>query len=159
MKIFIPLVLAFTLFSFASADFTSTSFELENPINFMEGGRSSSSSFQYISATGQTTQGQSSSASFGQNAGFLYFPALDEDEEEDTGGGGGVSGSIPAGLIYVGACRIADFNCDKYVNILDLSILLFYLNKTGSKVIPFDLNDDNIINLGDISIMFYHWDR
>lgn len=57
------------------ANFTSTSFELENPSTaVIEGGQSSSSSFQYLSSTGQINQGQSTSATFAQNAGFLYFP-------------------------------------------------------------------------------------
>ena len=68
------LVLFSVGYSFVLADFTSTSFQLENPINIIEGGQSSSSSFQYLSSTGQLTSGQSTSSSFAQNAGFLYFP-------------------------------------------------------------------------------------
>lgn len=55
------------------ADFTSTNFQLETP-TITSGGESSSNHFQYFSATAQTTQGQSTSASFTQNAGFVYFP-------------------------------------------------------------------------------------
>ena len=56
--------------------FSSTSFELENPsTSVISGGESSSTSFQYLSSTGQLDQGQSSSTSYAQNAGFLYFPS------------------------------------------------------------------------------------
>ena len=78
MKIFSFLIFSLVLFSigygFALADFSSTNFTLENPINIIEGGRATSSSFQYFSNTGQLTGGQSTSTSFAQNAGFLYFP-------------------------------------------------------------------------------------
>jgi hypothetical protein len=65
MKFFSVFVLGLAIFFIVGtvvlADFTSTSFELENPINFLGGGESSSSSFQYISTIGQLVQGQNSS--------------------------------------------------------------------------------------------------
>ena len=67
-------VLGLVVFSSAKADFTSPSFDLENPSNIISGGDSSSTHFQYSSTTSQVTQGTSSSASFSENAGFLYFP-------------------------------------------------------------------------------------
>jgi hypothetical protein len=84
MKRFVKSILAVStivflmgfLFSFAYAQYLdSSSFSLENPlIGIMEGGVSTSSSFQYISSSGQLENGQSSSTNFGSNAGFLYFP-------------------------------------------------------------------------------------
>lgn len=78
MKIFSALFFVLVLFSvvgsFALADFTSPSFQLENPVNIIEGGESQSPSFKYFSNTGQLTGGQSTSSSFAQNAGLLYFP-------------------------------------------------------------------------------------
>ncbi|MEK7572426.1 MAG: hypothetical protein AAB493_01025 [Patescibacteria group bacterium] len=74
MKFFGFLIFSLTLFSIASADFSSTNFQLENPINIIQGGQATSSSFQYFSSTGQTVSGQSTSTNFAQNAGFLYFP-------------------------------------------------------------------------------------
>ncbi|MDP2593244.1 MAG: hypothetical protein Q8P52_01170 [bacterium] len=70
----IPLILAAGAFSYALADFSSTNFTLENPINIIQGGESSSASFQYLSSTGQLTSGQGTSTSFVNNVGFLYFP-------------------------------------------------------------------------------------
>lgn len=74
MKTFSALIFSFVIVSFAYADFSSTNFQLENPINIIEGGQSTSPSFKYFSSTGQLTTGQSTSSSFVQNAGFLYFP-------------------------------------------------------------------------------------
>ncbi|MEK7539530.1 MAG: hypothetical protein AAB595_02755 [Patescibacteria group bacterium] len=77
MKIFrilIFILILVVIFSVAQADFTSTNFQLENPINIINGGESSSSNFQYLSTTSQLTQGISTSGSFAQNTGFLYFP-------------------------------------------------------------------------------------
>ena len=78
-------------FTFAYADLTSTSFQLENPINIIQGGESSSSSFQYLSSTGQLTTGQSSSSSFSQNVGFLYFPTATSPVVTATSGDSQVS--------------------------------------------------------------------
>jgi hypothetical protein len=64
------------LFSYAYAQYLdSSSFSIENPlVGIMEGGMSTSSSFQYVSSSGQLENGQSSSTNFTSNAGFLYFP-------------------------------------------------------------------------------------
>ena len=79
MKVFqknllIILVFSFLFYSSARADVSSPSFKVENPINTIGGGQSSSSSFQYISSTGELDIGQSSSISFLHNIGLLYFP-------------------------------------------------------------------------------------
>lgn len=141
---------------FTLADFTSLSFELENPINFIGGGNSTSASFEYISTTGQTVQGQSTSLNFGQNAGFLYFPDITVTPTPAPEGGGGGGGMISDGLFV--DCRIADFNCDHYVNIFDLSILLYYVDKSGPEIEPYDLSKSGSVGITDISIVFYYWD-
>ncbi len=53
---------------------TSTSFEIENPQIILEGGMSSSASFQYFSSTDMYTIEESTSSSFTNRPGFLYFP-------------------------------------------------------------------------------------
>ncbi len=73
-KFFILLIFGIMFFTFAYADFTSTNFQLENPINIIEGGQATSTNFQYFSTTGQLIGGQSTSTNFAQNAGFMYFP-------------------------------------------------------------------------------------
>lgn len=52
----------------------STNFSIENPTTIIEGGESSSSSFKYISGSGQLTSGESSSTSFQSLSGALYYP-------------------------------------------------------------------------------------
>jgi len=74
MKTFSVLIFSLIIVSFAYADFSSTNFQLENPVNIIEGGQSTSTNFKYFSSTGQLISGQSTSSSFVQNAGFLYFP-------------------------------------------------------------------------------------
>ncbi|MFA7191675.1 MAG: dockerin type I repeat-containing protein [Candidatus Paceibacterota bacterium] len=56
------------------ADFSSSSFNLENPLSVTEGGQATSSSFKYFGSTGQLIVGESSSTNFKQNSGFMYFP-------------------------------------------------------------------------------------
>ncbi|HBG68888.1 hypothetical protein A2W67_02765 [Candidatus Nomurabacteria bacterium RIFCSPLOWO2_02_40_28] len=52
---------------------------------------------------------------------------------------------------------IADFNNDNKVNILDLSVLLYYYGKSGSSIDSYDLKKDGVIDFKDVSIMFYYW--
>ncbi|MEI6400274.1 MAG: dockerin type I domain-containing protein [bacterium] len=88
----IVIIFSLVFFSFASADFTSTSYELENPSTaVIGGGQSSSASFQYLSNTGQLNGGQSTSTSFTQNAGFLYFPSATSPIVSATAGSTQVS--------------------------------------------------------------------
>jgi len=80
------------LFSFTYAQYTeSSNFKIENSlIGIMEGGISTSSSFQYISSSGQLESGQSDSTGFGSNAGFLYFPIATTPVVLTTAGNGAV---------------------------------------------------------------------
>ena len=77
-------------------------------------------------------------------------------DASDAGGGGGGVYSIVPGLGL--ECKIADFNCDEHVNILDLSILLYYIENPSSSIARYDLNQDSILGFTDISILFYYWD-
>ena len=66
-------------------------------------------------------------------------------------GGGGVSTNNTA-------AKITDFNSDGRVNILDLSILLYFIEQPSLAISHYDLNKDNKIDFIDISILFYYWD-
>ncbi|MFA5954826.1 MAG: fibronectin type III domain-containing protein [Patescibacteria group bacterium] len=59
-----------------ATDYVSSSFILRDPVVAVEGGLSTSASFQYLSTSGQTVIGASSSSSFAEHAGFLYFPSF-----------------------------------------------------------------------------------
>lgn len=58
-------------------DYTSPSFILRAPVITIEGGRTTSPSFEYISSSGQTVTGESTSPSFILRQGFLYFPSIE----------------------------------------------------------------------------------
>ncbi len=92
------------LFSFAYAEYLSSpSFQIENPIiGVTEGGISTSTSFQYISSSGQLDSGQSTSTSFGQNAGFLYFPIATTPVVSTTSGNQSVLASWTASVGTLG---------------------------------------------------------
>jgi len=51
-------------------------------------------------------------------------------------------------------CLPADFNCDGRVNLVDLSIMMFWWEKQDSVA---DLNNDGIVNIVDFSILLYYW--
>jgi len=78
MKKFVYFLLIFwTLFfgirSAYSEEFTSTNYKVLEPVMF-SGGYSSSTGYQLFGAISQISIGTSTSASFGVNAGFFYFP-------------------------------------------------------------------------------------
>lgn len=137
---------------------SSTSFEMENPTVVVGGGVSTSTNFQLINSVGEFVIGKSTSLNFREKAGFLYFGTEEVVVPPDNGGGGG--GGVQETFPYVPGklCKIADFNCDGVVDILDLSILLYYQHKTGDIIKPYDLNDDGEVGLPDASVMFYYWD-
>lgn len=56
-----------------------------------------------------------------------------------------ICGSIPA-----------DFNCDRNVDLSDLSILHYYY-KLNNFVAKYDINKDSKIELGDFSVLAYYW--
>jgi len=51
-------------------------------------------------------------------------------------------------------CLPADFNCDGRVNLIDLSIMMFWWERQDSVA---DLNNDGIVNIIDFSILLYYW--
>ncbi len=54
-------------------EYSSASFIVRDPVTSIEGGRSTSPSFEYYSSTGQTIIGENTTPSFMSRAGFLYF--------------------------------------------------------------------------------------
>ncbi len=56
--------------------YSSSNFVLENPTLTLSGGRSTSPSFEFYSALGETAIGESASGSFLYRSGFLYFPVV-----------------------------------------------------------------------------------
>ncbi len=57
----------------SAADYTSSHFIVRDPVITVGGGYGSSSNFQYFASLGQTVIGQSTSATFIDRSGFLYF--------------------------------------------------------------------------------------
>ncbi len=51
-------------------------------------------------------------------------------------------------------CPTIDFNCDGKVNVQDLSMMLYWWDKPRE---PYDLNRDGAIDIQDISILMYYW--
>jgi hypothetical protein len=53
-------------------------------------------------------------------------------------------------------CKIADLNCDGYVDLIDFSILIYWFNREDAPA-HVDLAKDNVINIQDFSIMAFYW--
>jgi hypothetical protein len=162
---FLFFVLFFVFSKVQAENLSSTNFQVENSTLNLGGGLSSSSNFQLISSIGENAIGESLSGAFIGRIGFLYFPEelVTPPVDPIDGGGGGGNGleynPLPALPLYPsGECKFADFNCDGLVNIEDLSILLYYFDKSSSDQQPYDLFEDGVLDIKDISIMFYYWD-
>jgi len=153
------LVLLWPNFSLLAEDYSSTNFILRDPVITIEGGRSTSAGFEYFSSSGQIAPGESTSAGFILRAGFLYFPAS-TSASSDSGGGGSVSGGYAVPIsseIIKQAISVCDFNKDGRCDIVDFSILLYYFDRSGLQIRPYDLNYDGQINLIDFSILLFYW--
>lgn len=50
-----------------------------------------------------------------------------------------------------------DFNKDNRVDIVDLSIFLYYLGNPTADFYRLDLNDDGVLDIIDLSIILYYW--
>lgn len=70
---------------------TSSSFTVRDSIVTVSGGLSTSASFQYISATGQTSSGQSTATDFVSRDGVLYYPIATSPVISATAGDNAVS--------------------------------------------------------------------
>ena len=80
------------------------------------------------------------------------------DGNNGGGGGGGGGGSVNP---PISSCsRRADFNCDKKVNSIDFSILLYYWKTIAPfKNIYVDVNKDSKVDSVDFSILLYEWGK
>ena len=88
-------LLLFGLAPFAQAeDYTNTNFILRAPVVTVEGGRSETANFKYISSSGQTDTGEDSNTNFIHRAGFLYFLDPSPAPSPSPPTGGGTSGKV-----------------------------------------------------------------
>ncbi len=165
------LVFLYPNFSFLRADdYSSSNFILRDPVITIEGGRSTSTNFEYFSSSGQTITGENTSTNFIHRAGFLYFPSASSPVASVTSSGGGgnfynsspplPSPPFPFNLITPlfqpkFSPKGADLNEDGRVDIVDLSIFLYYSNKPY--LARYDFNQDGKIDLVDISILLFYW--
>lgn len=55
------------------------------------------------------------------------------------------------------ALQVVDLSGDCRVDIIDLSILLYYYEQTGPQISRYDFNDDNAVDFPDLSILMFYW--
>lgn len=145
-----------------ATDFSSTNFTVKDPVISDGAGYSTSNSFRLWSNVGQLSIGTSTSAAFGVNAGFLYFPEPSPaptptptptpTAEVSTGLGSYLPlppspppapGLIPAIGEFIAQivgeppgivkCGRADYNCDGKVNLKDLSIFFSFPRRVNTR--------------------------
>ncbi len=163
LSISASLILMGFLFSYAYAQYTtSTNFQIENPIvGTMEGGISTSSSFQYISSSGQLESGQSTSTSFAKNAGFLYFPIATTPVVATTAGNGsvlvswtasvGTLGNVTSYEVGVGTNALGPFTYTNVGNVLSSNVTSLtngttYYFKVRSYVSGLIVSDSSVVS-------------
>ncbi|TSC81603.1 MAG: hypothetical protein G01um101420_962 [Parcubacteria group bacterium Gr01-1014_20] len=155
---------------------TSTTFNLHSVMG-TGGGLGTSTSFSQKWVIGQPAQGISSSTIFVLKAGFLYFGAAVTTTPATSvtpGGGtpsGGVTVSGGGGPAATGtrvrpprvircddlALERVDLSGDCKIDLVDLSILLFYYDERGRAIASYDFNENNQVDFPDISIMMFYW--
>ncbi len=139
-----------------ASDLSSSHFIVRDPVIGTGGGYGSSGSFQFEGSGDPLLIGIGTSLGFIGHYGFLYYPGVTPTPTPTpTPPGGGGGGITPVTIPF---CKIADLNCDGRVNILDLSILLYFSDHPGSNITRYDLSKDGKLDLMDISVMFYYWD-
>ncbi len=108
--------------------------------------------------------------------GYLRYPELTAASSSpppsggggsNSGGGGGGAGyyAPPAGTstlrtappLLPPAFQAADFNGDNRIDIVDLSILLYYYWRSDAAALRYDLNHDGVVDFPDVSILMYYW--
>ena len=154
---------------------TSTSFQIERGVIDVGGGRATSSGFLLEQSVGQAGTGISTSTSFVLRGGFLYFvepaapggatsvpPTPPPTISPGSGGGGGGSGFVLPPIVRreplpPEVTALCDFNEDGRCNIIDLSILLFFYEKSGAEIARYDLNENKAVDFPDISVMMFYW--
>ena len=55
------------------------------------------------------------------------------------------------------AIQQVDLSGDCRVDIIDLSILLYYYGRSGSEISRYDFNNNNTVDFPDISVLMFHW--
>ena len=159
----ISLVIAATPAALAT-DFSSTNFVVKDPVINELGGYSTSTSFRLWGNIPFIEPRHSTSTSFGNLPEFLNFASTTPTTTSavsvtPTGGGSTIEilprpikGKPPAKVL-----RQLDCNNDGRVNLVDLSCLLYYADKTGPLIVPYDYNHDGVVDLVDVSILLYYW--
>lgn len=113
------LIVVFSIIILASAtyadDYTSTNFITRDPLMTSGGSFSSSTNFQLFGAVSQISIGTSTSASFGVNAGFLYFPTVTTPVVSATAGNGQVALSWTVSAGYLG-WNVSGYNIGQSTN-------------------------------------------
>lgn len=164
-----------------ATEYTSTNFKVIDPVISVGGGRSTSNTYQAEQSFGQPATGISSSASFELKGGLLYFATPSAATPSPTptpaatpsavGTGGPLSPSkivFPALQFLLPPAEIpkkcpegfepSDLNCDKKVDLKDLSIFLYFSSiPEPEKFSPADLNRDAKVDTRDLSILFSQW--
>ena len=204
MKPLLTFFILATLFCLLGTDFayavrsTSTSFIIESGevtegFNRSFGGEvykaideSYVSTFEILNSFGQPAIGISTSSNYKILGGFLYFPAVlrirKAPERPATEPSGLIDKlfqkfapivlkirkrSVGEDLVFGDKCLKGDLNCDERVDIVDVSILLYWWDKRVSgtelaslldtKIESPDLDKDNFVDITDLSIQLYYW--
>jgi len=204
MRFYISFGILVSFLSLISFDFalavrsTSTSFIIESGevtegFNRSFGGEtykaideSYVSTFEILNSFGQPAIGISTSSNYKILGGFLYFPAvlrLRQAPQRPSAEPKGLidklfqkfapivlkirKRSVGEELVFGDKCLKGDLNCDERVDIIDVSILLYWWDKhvdgtelaslLDTKIESPDLDKDNFVDITDLSIQLYYW--
>lgn len=149
---------------------SSTSFIIETGVLGAGGGYATSTNFSLPGTFGQPAPGVSSSTSFILLGGFLNFPLVTTGASAvatsaaptptvivSVPGGGVYLTTMPAPPLKPRGCGSPDLNSDGRVDMVDLSILLYYYGKQGPIYGCYDFDRNRAVDFTDVSILMYYW--
>ncbi len=119
----------------SAADFTSTNYTVKDPV-FNNSGFSSSGNFRLFGSVGQPFIGVGDSSNFNIKSGFQYYAdavassgSTPSPTPSQPGGGGPILEIFKKLFGLIKACTKSDLNCDGFVDIYDVGILFYWWEK------------------------------
>lgn len=183
-KIFLVMAVCALLWSGVAhaTSYTSTNFQVVDPVLDTAGGRKTSSNFILLEASGQNAVGISNSSNFTLKSGFLYFAAPAATAEATAATVATPLSAVPFHILpfirpllpdiprkvleeFVKKlpCPAGfykeDLNCDGAIGLVDFSIFLFLQgdNQRTRPTNPADFDRSGMVDIQDLSILFSAW--
>jgi hypothetical protein len=97
----------------------------------------------------------------GGGGGGIYLPPAPSSSLTSTGattsGLGVILGPVPPSPCDSPIIARVDLNGDCHIDMIDLSILVYYYDRTGEGIERYDFSGNGRVDLFDVSVMMFYW--